>query len=103
MVLYHMPIPVAKRRLSVCCQQTDSRLFVLGEGGELISKQAGTEKVRIMRDREGEMALRWLLFETRIGEMLLAFLERKVGLAVVHAEWLALQPGGEPKAVREKL
>jgi hypothetical protein len=47
------------------------------------------------------MALRWLLFQTRIGEMLLALLERRVGLALVHAEWLALQPGGEPKAVSE--
>ena len=47
------------------------------------------------------MALRWLLFETRIGEILLAVLERKAGLALVQVEWLALQPGGEPKAVRE--
>jgi hypothetical protein len=54
-----------------------------------------------MREKEGEMALRWLLFETRIGEMLLAFLERKAGLALVHAEWLALQSGGEPKAASE--
>lgn len=47
------------------------------------------------------MLLRWLLFETRMGEMLLVFLERKVGLAVVQAEWLAMQPSGEPAAVSE--
>ena len=67
----------------------------------MICRQAGVEKQESMREWEGEMALRWLLFETRIGEMLLAFLERKTGLAVVHAEWLALQPGGEPKAVSQ--
>ncbi len=40
-----------------------------------------------------------MLFETRIGEMLLAFLERKVGLAVVQAEWLVELPGGQPQVV----
>ena len=37
-----------------------------------------------------------LLFGTRVGETLLAFLERKLGLALVSAEWLAEQLGGEP-------
>jgi len=45
------------------------------------------------------MIIRWLLFETRLGELLLAILERKVGLAVVQVEWLAAHPAGEPKAV----
>jgi len=43
------------------------------------------------------MLLRWLLFETKLGEMLLAFLERAAGLAVVNAEWLGTQPSGEPR------
>jgi hypothetical protein len=47
------------------------------------------------------MILRRLLFETSMGEMFLVFLERKLGLAIVQAEWLAAQPGGKPKAVSE--
>ena len=47
---------------------------------------------------ENPMIVRWLLFETRVGELLLTILERKVGLAIVQAEWLAAQPAGEPKA-----
>jgi hypothetical protein len=47
------------------------------------------------------MIIRWLLFETRFGELLLNILERKAGLAVVQADWLAVQPAGQPKAVRE--
>jgi hypothetical protein len=47
------------------------------------------------------MLVRWLLFETWIGEFLLRFLERYVGLAVVQADWLALQRSGEPKTVSE--
>jgi len=47
------------------------------------------------------MLLRWLLFETRMGEVFLVFLERRMGLAVVQAEWLAMQPSGEPAAVSE--
>ena len=47
------------------------------------------------------MILRWLLVESRVGELLLAVLERKPGLAVVHADWLAVQPAGEPKAMCE--
>ena len=42
--------------------------------------------------------LRWLLFETRAGELLLAFLERKAGLAVVQSDWLGDQLGGAPVA-----
>jgi hypothetical protein len=38
--------------------------------------------------------LRWLLFETRLGEFLLACLEKKTGLAVVEAKWLGAQPSG---------
>ncbi|MBN1660992.1 MAG: hypothetical protein JXA93_21525 [Anaerolineae bacterium] len=47
------------------------------------------------------MILRWLLFETRLGELLLTILEQKVGLAVVQVEWLAVQRAGQPQAVRE--
>jgi hypothetical protein len=39
------------------------------------------------------MIIRWLLFETRLGELVLTVLERKAGLAV--------QPAGQPKAVCE--
>ena len=47
------------------------------------------------------MIVRWLLFETVFGELLLAFLERKVGLAVVSAEWLGEQPSGVPTVMGE--
>ena len=47
------------------------------------------------------MILRWLLFETKLGELLLVCLERCVGLAVVQADWLAAQPSGEPRARSE--
>ena len=47
------------------------------------------------------MLVRWLLLETRIGELLLHFLERSVGLAVVQADWLAMQRSGEPNTVSE--
>ena len=47
------------------------------------------------------MFVRWFLFETKAGELLLFFLERKIGLAVVEAGWLGAQRSGEPKAVRE--
>jgi len=43
------------------------------------------------------MLLRWLLFETRAGELLLAFLEKTAGLAVVQADWLGAQPSGTPR------
>ena len=42
------------------------------------------------------MVLRWLLFETKAGNLLLALLEKTAGLAVVQAEWLADQPSGTP-------
>jgi hypothetical protein len=45
------------------------------------------------------MIARWFLFETRCGELLLTFLERRLGLAVVSAEWLAVQPSSVPQAV----
>ena len=47
------------------------------------------------------MILRWLLFETKLGEILLVYLERYVGLAIVHADWLAIQPSGEPRTMSE--
>lgn len=43
------------------------------------------------------MLLHWLLFETKTGEFLLAFLERTTGLAVVRADWLGNQPSGRPQ------
>ena len=45
------------------------------------------------------MLLRWLLFETKGGEWLLALLEKTAGLAVVQTEWLASQPSGTPRTV----
>jgi hypothetical protein len=42
------------------------------------------------------MLVRWFLFETRVGELLLALLEKTTGLAVVQAEWLGTQPSGTP-------
>ena len=47
------------------------------------------------------MLIKWMLFETKLGEMLLVFLERKVGLAVVDVGWLAGQRSSEPKAASE--
>ena len=40
----------------------------------------------------------WLLFETRLGELLLALLERRTGLAIVRSDWLSSQPSGRPTA-----
>jgi hypothetical protein len=45
--------------------------------------------------------IRWLLFETRLGEVLLVLLERHMGLALVQANWLAEQRSGEPRTVPE--
>jgi hypothetical protein len=42
------------------------------------------------------MFIKWMLFETRLGELLLVLLERHVGLAVVRVDWLAEQRCGEP-------
>jgi hypothetical protein len=47
------------------------------------------------------MFIRRLLFETKLGELFLMFLEQKVGLAVVQADWLAVQRSAAPEAVRE--
>ena len=47
------------------------------------------------------MLIKRILFETKLGEMLLVLLERKVGLAVVEAGWLAGQRSSEPKSVSE--
>jgi hypothetical protein len=43
------------------------------------------------------MLVRWLLFETRVGELLLALLEKTTGLAVVRADWLGAQASGMPQ------
>jgi hypothetical protein len=45
------------------------------------------------------MFVRWLLFETRVGELFLTILEHWAGLAVVQVDWLAVQCSGEPKAM----
>ena len=45
--------------------------------------------------------LKRLLFETRVGEMLLTLLERKTGLAVVDANWLSHQSATAPTAMGE--
>ena len=47
------------------------------------------------------MFVRWFLFHTKAGEMLLSLLERHVGLAMVQSDWLAMQRSGEPKAANE--
>ena len=47
------------------------------------------------------MFVRWFLFQTKVGELLLVFLERKVGLAVVQADWLGAQRSGQPKHLSE--
>jgi hypothetical protein len=47
------------------------------------------------------MLVRWFLFRTKAGEVLLGLLERNVGLAVVRSDWLAAQSSGKPKAVTE--
>ena len=47
------------------------------------------------------MLVRWFLFETSIGEFLLRVLERYIGLAIVQADWLAVQRSGEPRTVNE--
>lgn len=49
------------------------------------------------------MFLRWLLFETKAGELLLAFLEHRTGLAVVDAEWLGQQRSGVPAEMIEMI
>lgn len=52
--------------------------------------------------RKGEtMFVRWLLFETKLGLLFLALLERKVGLAVVDADWLGEQRCGLPPVMAE--
>jgi hypothetical protein len=48
-----------------------------------------------------QMVARWFLFNTKVGELLLTFLERKVGLAVVRADWLGGQPSGQPTRMTE--
>jgi hypothetical protein len=46
------------------------------------------------------MIIRWLLFKTKVGAVLLALLERRAGLAVVRADWLEAQYCGEPVGVK---
>jgi len=45
--------------------------------------------------------VRWFLYETRLGLFLLAVLERRVGLAVVNADWLGRQPSCWPVSAEE--
>jgi hypothetical protein len=45
------------------------------------------------------MFVRRFLFETRLGELVLVFLERHVGLAIIQADWLAGQRCGEPRSL----
>jgi hypothetical protein len=46
------------------------------------------------------MFVRRFLFQTQEGEQLLVFLERRTGLEVVQADWLAVQRSGESFADR---
>ena len=48
-----------------------------------------------------KMAIRWLLFETKLGAWLLILLERKAKLAIVSAEWLGQQSAGVPAGMVE--
>jgi len=43
--------------------------------------------------------VRWFLFDTRLGELLLGLFEKATGLAVVHADWLGEQRCGMPRTV----
>ena len=43
--------------------------------------------------------VRWFLFETKAGELLLTILERTTGLAIVRVDWLGAQPSGKPHGV----
>jgi hypothetical protein len=45
--------------------------------------------------------IRWLLFETKLGEALLVLIERHMGLALVQASWLAEQRTAEPTTAPE--
>jgi hypothetical protein len=45
--------------------------------------------------------LKRLLFETRVGELLLTLLERTTGLAVVDANWLGHRPATAPTPAGE--
>lgn len=47
------------------------------------------------------MIVRRLLFETRVGEMFLTLLERRLGLAVIQAKGLAEEHAGQPVTVGE--
>ena len=49
------------------------------------------------------MLVRKFLFESKIGELVLAFLERTTGLAVVQADRLADQRSGIPQAATAKV
>ena len=40
--------------------------------------------------------MRWFLFATKLGDLVLRLLERHAGLAVVQAEWLAAHRSGRP-------
>ena len=42
--------------------------------------------------------IRWFLFETWFGALLLTLLEEKAGLAVVQSDWLGDQLSGAPIA-----
>jgi hypothetical protein len=44
------------------------------------------------------MLIRWFLFETKLGELLLILLERSTGLAFVQVDWLGAHCCGEPKS-----
>ena len=61
--------------------------------------KAGAFRINTVARRELTEMLKWFLFETRCGEWLLTLLERRLGLAVVSVEWLAVQPSGAPQVV----
>ena len=61
-------------------------------------QQEVVSQASMRTERGSNMLVKWFLFHTKAGEVLLILLERWVGLAVVQADWLAVQCSGEPKA-----
>lgn len=59
----------------------------------VVWERPGTAR-RQKTDKEETMFIRWLLFETKLGEWFLVALEHWAGLCVVQADWLGAQSCG---------
>ena len=67
----------------------------LGTGQKTIEVHALTSIGDV--DLDGDIdPVDYVTFKTKMGERLLAFLERRAGLAIVRADWLGAQRSGEP-------